>query len=152
MRLTPDEWILPLFEGENPPHGRDVLEGRFIWLAHEALTLGTPVVIDFGCWSAEERWALRAVAERSGARAQLHPLDLPDDERMRRVEARWQSDPGSTWNMPPEQHLGWRESYTPVGPDEAPDAPAPEPPDGLSSWLAWAAVRWPSLPDLSRTR
>ena len=33
LRLTPDEWMIPLF-GESEAGGkRDVLEGRLVWLA-----------------------------------------------------------------------------------------------------------------------
>jgi len=47
LRLTPDAWMIPLF-GESDADGkRDVLEGRLIWLALEALKVGTNVVLDF---------------------------------------------------------------------------------------------------------
>jgi predicted kinase len=57
LRLTPDEWMAPLF-GHNDADGRrDILEGRMIWVAHEVLASGSSVVLDFGCWSADERYA-----------------------------------------------------------------------------------------------
>ncbi|MEU3055896.1 AAA family ATPase [Streptomyces griseus] len=33
LRLTPDEWLLPLFGEAEPDGKRDVLEGRMLWLA-----------------------------------------------------------------------------------------------------------------------
>jgi len=55
LRLTPDAWMIPLF-GDNDADGkRDVLEGRLIWLALDALRLGTSVVLDFGFWGRDER-------------------------------------------------------------------------------------------------
>ncbi len=46
LRLTPDEWMLPLF-GDSKAHGkRDVLEGRLIAPGFHALQLGTSVVLD----------------------------------------------------------------------------------------------------------
>lgn len=62
LRLTPDEWMLPLFGvGWTEVVGkRAVLEGRLIWVAHQVLRAGGSVILDFGCWSSEERWALRA--------------------------------------------------------------------------------------------
>jgi hypothetical protein len=39
-----------------------VLEGRLIWLAPEALRLGTSVILDFGFWARDERSALRWLA------------------------------------------------------------------------------------------
>ena len=50
LRLTPDEWMIPLF-GEPMADGkRFVLEGRLITVALQALRLGTSVVLDFGLW------------------------------------------------------------------------------------------------------
>lgn len=64
LRLTPDEWMLPLFGASDVDGARDVLEGRFVWLAHRALATGTNVVLDFGPWGRDERSALRALAAR----------------------------------------------------------------------------------------
>ncbi|MGD0692219.1 MAG: AAA family ATPase [Acidimicrobiales bacterium] len=50
LRLTPDEWMIPLFDGIQPDGKRDVLEGRLVWLAMRALALGVNVVADFGVW------------------------------------------------------------------------------------------------------
>jgi predicted kinase len=47
LRLTPDAWMIPLFGDPQPAGKRDILEGRLIWLALEALRLGTNVVPDF---------------------------------------------------------------------------------------------------------
>jgi predicted kinase len=59
LRLTPDAWMIPLFGDPQPAGKRDVLEGRFIWVALEALRLGTNVVLDFGFWGRDERSSLR---------------------------------------------------------------------------------------------
>lgn len=62
LRLTPDEWMAPLF-GDSDAHGcRDILEGRMIWVAHEVLLSVASVILDFGCWSPEERYAIRVIA------------------------------------------------------------------------------------------
>ena len=60
LRLTPDEWMLPLFGTDDVDGRRAVLEGRMIWTAHEVLAAGGAVILDFGCWSVPERHALRA--------------------------------------------------------------------------------------------
>lgn len=62
LRLTKDEWMLPLFGNLEDENQRDVLEGRLVWLALRALRLGTSVVLDFGVWSRVERSALRHLA------------------------------------------------------------------------------------------
>jgi predicted kinase len=81
VRLTPDDWMAPLF-GDNDAGGRrDILEGRMIWLAHEVLRSGAGVVLDFGCWSPEERYAIRVITEAAGARFALHHLTIDEAER-----------------------------------------------------------------------
>lgn len=49
LRLTPDEWMAPLFNDSDADGRRDILEGRMIWVAHEVLSSGSSVVLDFGC-------------------------------------------------------------------------------------------------------
>ena len=65
LRLTPDEWMIPLFGEPEADGKRDVLEGRLVWLAMRVLRLGVNVVVDFGVWAASyatwrawaaERW------------------------------------------------------------------------------------------------
>ena len=68
LRLSPDAWMIPLF-GESEADGkRDVLEGRLIWVALQALRLGTSVVLNFGFWARDERSALRWPARSDGYR------------------------------------------------------------------------------------
>ena len=83
LRLTPDEWMAPLFGLRWVEFGgeRDVLEGRLIWVGHQVLRVGVTVILDFGCWSPDERYALRAIADLAGAEFELHYLTLPEDER-----------------------------------------------------------------------
>ena len=85
LRLTPDDWMLPLF-GEPEPEGkRDVLEGRFVWLALRSLRLGTDVVLDFGVWGRDERMALRSLAATVGASCELIYLAIDPGEQERRI-------------------------------------------------------------------
>ena len=67
LRLTPDDWMAPLFGTSDADGRRDILEGRMIWVAHEVLVSGAGVVLDFGCWSPEERYAIRLIGESAGA-------------------------------------------------------------------------------------
>lgn len=55
VRLTPDEWMIPLFGDSNAGGKRDVVEGRFVWLAERLLRAGCSVVLDFGVWSRRNR-------------------------------------------------------------------------------------------------
>jgi len=83
---------------------------------------GGDVILDFGCWSPEERIALRAVR-------------------------RWETARHETFEMSEADHDRFLACYQP--PTEAErGVDLPDPPDPFATWTAWAADRWPSLPDL----
>jgi uncharacterized protein YndB with AHSA1/START domain len=48
-----------------------------IWAAHEVIRSGSGVILDFGCWSVDERYAIRVIAETAGARFALEPRPQP---------------------------------------------------------------------------
>ncbi|MFC3861388.1 AAA family ATPase [Deinococcus antarcticus] len=51
LRLTPDEWMQPLFGAGESDDKRAVLEHDLLWsVAKRVLTLGVDVVLDFGLW------------------------------------------------------------------------------------------------------
>lgn len=145
IRLSPDDWMLPLF-GESDPDGkRDVMEGRLIWVALEALKAGADAVIDFGLWGRDERTALRWLARSVGARAEVIFLDPDESERRRRIAARYAAEPHTTFWMAEaeiDDHL--RVFQRPDG-SETGDGPLDPVPDGFGSWAEWAEHRWPSL-------
>ena len=135
VRLTPDDWMAPLF-GDNDAGGRrDILEGRMIWLAHEVLRSGAGVVLDFGCWSPEERYAIRVIAEAAGARFALHHLAIDEAERRARSGARWETAPETTFAMTDEDHDRWLASYHPPTRDELSTRPCPGRPSGSTRWF-----------------
>lgn len=151
VRLTPDDWLLPMFGHAEPTGVRDVLEGRMLWLAHRTLLAGADVVVDFGCWAAEERHAIRVIAELAGADHQLHFVDVEESVRRRRAAARFATDPGAELPMTDEDHDRAEALFQRPSARELAGAPVPSPPTGHLTWTAWAADRWPSLPDLGRT-
>ena len=93
LRLTPDEWMAPLFNDSDADGRRDILEGRMIWVAHEVLRSNASVVLDFGCWSSDERYAIRVIAESVGARFDLRHVSIDEAERRARAKSRWESAP-----------------------------------------------------------
>src|SRR3954452_20116653 len=143
LRLTPDEWMAPLFGQSDAGGKRDVLEGRLIWVAHQVLRGGMSVILDFGCWSSEERYALRAIADLAGADFELHYLVLAEDERRERADARWRESPEVTFEMTFEDHERFRALFSPPTPGELQRGPLPPPPIPFQSWAAWASHRWP---------
>jgi len=150
LRLTPDDWMAPLFEDNDAGGRRDILEGRMIWVAHQVLRSGSSVVLDFGCWSADERYAIRAVTESVGARFELRHVEIDEQERRSRATLRWESAPETTFPMSEADHNRYVALCTPPSSAELSYLPLPDPPSGFENWLAWASRRWPTLPRLDR--
>jgi predicted kinase len=146
LRLTPDEWMAPLF-GESDADGRrDIIEGRMIWTALRVLTGSGSVILDFGCWSADERYAIRHLAEAAGGRFELVLAETDEQERRRRADQRWEDAPHTTFAMTPEDHDRFLAGYQPPSAEELGYRPVPPPPAGFADWASWAADRWPTLP------
>ncbi len=148
LRLTPDEWMAPLFGDSDADGKRDVLEGRFIWVAREVLRSGASVVLDLGCWSADERWAIRSIAAGAGADFVIEHLALDEAERRARASRRWAEAPETTFAMTDDDHDRFARHYQPPSAGELGPGPVPEPPSGFSTWPQWASERWPTLPRL----
>jgi predicted kinase len=148
LRLTPDEWMAPLFGDGEADGRRDILEGRMIWVAHQVLGSGSSVVLDFGCWSPEERYAVRAVADCANAGFGLHYVELDERERRIRAAHRWRTEAGTTFPVSDADHDRFLRLFQPPSKGELAHELAPDPPAGFGSWLRWASHRWPTLPAL----
>ena len=147
LRLTPDDWMIPLFEQHDAEGKRDVLEGRFIWLATTALELGTSVVLDFGVWARDERSALKHLASKIGAECELVYTPIGPAEQMRRVATRFATAPETTFVITEADLAQWRHEFQ--EPDQQ-ELRSPEPgplPEDFTSWEAWTARRWPTSID-----
>ncbi len=148
LRLTPDEWMAPLF-GDSDAHGRrDILEGRMIWVAHEVLLSGASVILDFGCWSPEERYAIRVIAGLAQATFTLEYQEVPETVRRARCDTRWLESPKTTFAMSNADHDRFLSLYQPPTATELTYGPVPDPPEGCETWAGWASRRWPTLPRL----
>jgi predicted kinase len=92
LRLNLDEWHIRLFgqDAEEPEHdARHSLIEALLWnIASRALELGTNVILDYGFWAREEREDYRLRAKHLGASSEVHYLDMPEDELLRRLEER----------------------------------------------------------------
>jgi hypothetical protein len=92
LRLTPDEWQVRLFgqDAEDPEHNvRHARIEALLWeIASRALVLGTNVILDYGFWAREEREDYRSRAKQLGARSEIHFLDVPPEELLRRLARR----------------------------------------------------------------
>lgn len=162
LRLTPDEWMIPLFGEPEAGGRRDVLEGLLIGLALEALRLNTSVVLDFGLWGRNERSALRWLADSVGASSQVVYVAVDRATQLDRIRNRWTRTPGQTFPMSEANVDRWRaqfevpeaaeltvESARPpraaLLPSSSVDA-HPPPPPAWPSWQEWADDRWPRRP------
>jgi predicted kinase len=147
LRLTPDEWMIPLFGDSMAGGKRDVLEGRLITVALQALRLGTGVVLDFGLWGRDERSALRWLARSAGAACQVVYLPVDRDVQLARIARRQATAPHQTFPMTEADIDRWRQQFHVPDAAELAGGRIPGPPAGWPGWPEWAADRWPSLTD-----
>lgn len=121
LRLTPDEWQIRLFgqDAIDPQHNaRHSLIEALQWeVAERALVLGTNVILDFGFWTSEEREDFRSRAKQLGASSEVHFLDVPHDELLRRL-ARRNAQPGLAFHIPEEMMKPWIALFQKPTPDE----------------------------------
>ena len=147
LRLTPDGWMIPLFDGTQPDGKRDVLEGLLITLALRALRVGTSVVLDFGLSTRDERSALRWLARSAGASCQVIYLPVDGDVQRAQIAHRQATAPHQTFPMTEADIDRWRAQFQVPDAAELAGGPIPWPPAGWPGWPEWAADRWPSLAD-----
>ncbi|MFI6847280.1 ATP-binding protein [Kitasatospora sp. NBC_00085] len=145
LRLTPDDWMIPLFREAEADGKRDVLEGRMLWLALEAVKLGTNVVVDYGCWSRDERSAIRWLAQAEGASFRMLYLPVDDRTQRARIAHRWATTPEETFPMTEADILNGRAHFEEPDAAELGGGEVAGPPSGWAGWREWAAYRWPSF-------
>ena len=147
LRLTTDEWQIALFDDQNPPDKRDLVEGKLIHLGMRTAELGTNVVLDFGFWSEAERSALRWIATAVGARSQVVYLPIDHEEQRQRITTRFATTPHETFHITDAELASWRTQFEVPTDEELLGAVIPPVPPSHPTWSHWASRRWPSLPD-----
>ncbi|MEV5969518.1 AAA family ATPase [Streptomyces sp. NPDC051921] len=145
LRLTPDDWMIPLFGAAEAEGKRDVLEGRMLWLALEAVRLGTDVVVDYGCWSRDERSAIRWLVEAEGAHFHMVYLPVDDETQRARIALRRATAPEETFPMAEADIVHGRACFEEPDLAELSCSGPVDPPPGAADWREWAAHRWPSF-------
>ena len=146
LRLTPDHWMIPLF-GEPMADGkRFVLEGRLISIALQALRLGISVVLDYGLWGRDERWALRWLARSAGASCQVVYLPVAKDVQLARIAHRHATTPHQTFPMSETDVDQWREQFQAPDAAELGGGEIPGPPAGWPGWARGQQTTGPRAP------
>lgn len=122
LRLTVDEWHVPLFgqDAREPQHdARHSQIEALLWdVARRALELGTNVILDFGFWALEEREDYRLRAKRLGSCSEVHFLDVPTDELLRRLAIRNAQPSQKVFHIAEEQMMPWIAFFQRPLPDE----------------------------------
>jgi predicted kinase len=147
LRLTPDDWMLPLFGDSMADGKRFVLEGRLISVALQSLRLGTSVVLDYGLWGRDERSALRWLAAATGAACRMVYLPVDKDGQLARIARRQATSPHQTFPMTEDDVDEWRKQFQVPDAAELDGVEIPGPPAGWSGWPEWAEDHWPSCTD-----
>lgn len=122
LRLTPDEWQVALFgqDAEEPEHdARHSLIEAMLWnIASRALELEINVILDFGLWAREEREDYRLRAKRLGASSEVHFLDVPEEELLRRLAIRNSQSSRKSFHISGESMKPWIKLFQRPTPDE----------------------------------
>jgi predicted kinase len=122
LRLTPDEWQVGLFgqDAQEPEHDeRHSFIEAMLWnIASRALELGTNVILDFGFWAREEREDYRLRAKRLGASSEVHFLDVPQEELLRRLAVRNSQPSQESFHICEESMKLWIEFFQKPTPEE----------------------------------
>lgn len=122
LRLTPDEWHLPLFGADLEDAAHDSRHMRIeslLWgVAARVLTLGVDVILDFGFWSRVEREEYRGRAAELGAGSELHYLHVPDEVLLARLAARNAQLPAGAFWIPEAMLKSWMQLFEAPTPDE----------------------------------
>ena len=122
LRLNLDEFHIHLFgqDAEHPEHdARHNLIETMLWnIASRALELRTNVILDYGLWAREEREDYRARAKKLGVRCEIHFLDVPEDELIRRLEIRNSQLPKGSFMIPKESMKPWIDVFEKPTADE----------------------------------
>lgn len=152
LRLSADEWMIPLFGHADPDHKRNIVEARLIWVALQAIQRGLNVVLDLGLWARDERSALVWLAECVGAQSTVLYFHVDEDVQLGRVTRRFQDSPEDSFPISAERLADFRAYFqVPLG-GELDGSLRLDPPPGWTGWSEWASNRWPTLPPLEEKK
>ena len=122
LRLNLDEWHIRLFgqDAEEPEHDtrHNLIETQIWNIAGRALELGMNVILDYGLWAREEREDYRLRAKQLGAGSEVHYLDVPEDELLRRLKNRNSQPSEDSFLISEEAMKPWIAFFQKPAPEE----------------------------------
>jgi len=122
LRLTVDEWQIGLFgqDANEPEHNarHSFIEAMLWKIASRALELGTNVILDFGFWAREEREDFRLRAKLLGASSEVHFLDVPEEELLKRLAVRNSQSSLESFHISEESMKLWIAFFQKPTPEE----------------------------------
>ena len=114
VRLSADEWMDALSIDLYDENRRANIEALQWEIGRRLLSLGVPIIIEWGTWGRSERDALRTGARALGAAVELHYLSATADERFERIRRRGMENPPHTR----EDVLRWMNIFQAPTPEE----------------------------------
>lgn len=97
VRFSPDEWVLRLALDEVTGEVRHRVNMLALDIAEQAAAGGATVVLEHGFWQKQHRDQTRTRARELGIAIELHVLDVPVDELVRRILERLSSTLRNRW-------------------------------------------------------
>lgn len=106
LRFSIDEWMVALFWADSPQPIQfdwtiervNRCEAQIFAIARQAATRGVPAVLDLGFTTKAHRDKFRDLGEQAGLSVAVHFVDVPANERWRRVEQR-NAQQGETYSL-----------------------------------------------------
>jgi predicted kinase len=124
LLLTPDVWQMKLFGQDFPGKYHDKRHStieEIMWdVAKSVLSLGTSVILDFGCWAQCEREEFRQRARELNVSFQIHYMSASKEELLARLAERNRqaAEDNEIWHIPSAYLEQWYEQFEPPTAEE----------------------------------
>ncbi|HZU73104.1 MAG TPA: ATP-binding protein [Acidimicrobiales bacterium] len=118
IRLDKDEWVTRLGGDVWDDEFRVRVEGQLWALTRDLLAMGQSVILEWGHWARVERDEKRLGARALGVGVELHYLDVPLEELIRRAEHRNASGEWTAAPMARAHFEQWARIFQPPGDEE----------------------------------
>jgi predicted kinase len=118
LNLCSDTWMSRIVADGYNHSARHQVEAIQLELATRALQLGVSVILQWGFWHRADREEACAAAASVGARAQIHFLDVPLEELVRRLLVRNADLPPNTFHVAPQDLVSWAGEFEPPTTEE----------------------------------